>query len=81
MRLRQCTDIVNQLQGRTAHQVFGSPDDLKFRSSMTLFGQVSEPDSVFATALARYFSGQPDQRTLDLLKLAEAAGRRRDKQP
>lgn len=48
---------------------------------MTLFGQVSEPDSVFATALARYFSGQPDQRTLDLLKLAEAAGRRRDKQP
>ncbi len=65
-RLLRCTGLVTALQGRSAHQVFGSPDDLKFHSSMTLFDATSgEP--VFAAALAHYFAGQPDSATLDLL--------------
>ena len=65
-RLVQCTGLVNAVAGRTAHQIFGSPDDLKFHSSVTLFSAVSD-EGVFADALARYFGGQPDRSTLDLL--------------
>ena len=65
-RLRELTRLVNQAQGRTAHQIFGSPDDLKFHSSMTLFDAVA-PGDVFQAALAKYFESQPDQATLELL--------------
>ncbi len=66
-RLRECTQLVLQVQGRSVEQIFGSPDDLKFQSSMTLFAQVSPDDDVFVRALQKYFGGVPDQLTLDWL--------------
>lgn len=66
-RLIECTRIVNALPGRSALAVFGSPDDLKFRSSMTLFELVAGPDSEFAAALDKYFAGARDDRTLALV--------------
>jgi|SRR5690606_4252270 uncharacterized protein (DUF1810 family) len=67
VRLRECTGLVLALEGRSAHEVFGSPDDLKFRSSMTLFAKAAEQNSPFQTALDRYFDGAADRRTLDIL--------------
>jgi uncharacterized protein (DUF1810 family) len=66
-RLKECTELVLAVEGRTAHQIFGSPDDLKFRSSMTLFAAASPGDSLFAAALARHFGGVPDPATLEKL--------------
>jgi uncharacterized protein (DUF1810 family) len=65
-RLRTCTQAVLDVDGRPADQIFGSPDNLKFRSSMTLFAHVSA-EPVFAAALAKYFAGESDGRTLKLL--------------
>ena len=65
-RLRQCTALVNAVAGRTIREILGSPDDLKFRSSMTLFSAVSsEPE--FAAAITKFYGGEPDRNTLDLL--------------
>jgi len=65
-RLQECTALVNAVEGQTIRQILGSPDDLKFRSSMTLFAAVSgEPE--FAAAIAKYYDGTPDQATLELL--------------
>ena len=75
-RLAECTDLVLQVQGRTASEIFGYPDDLKFRSSLTLFAICSPPKSVFARALDKYFSGEPDPKTLQLLKLGLEAWNR-----
>jgi uncharacterized protein (DUF1810 family) len=72
-RLIQCTELVNAVQGRSAERIFGSIDAVKFRSSMTLFREVSRPDSVFAEALRKYFAGEPDARTLKLLDSPRAA--------
>jgi uncharacterized protein (DUF1810 family) len=69
-RLRECTKIVNKIEGRSANDVFGSPDDLKFRSSMTLFDAVADDPAPFETALERYYDGEPDQKTLELLDTA-----------
>ena len=67
-RLRECTALALGVPApRTAHEVFGSPDDLKFRSCMTLFAAVAPQEPVFAMALRRYFDG-PDPRTLELLR-------------
>jgi uncharacterized protein (DUF1810 family) len=66
-RLREATAAVNALIGRTAHDVFGSPDDLKFRSSMTLFREAAPEEALFQAALDRYFAGEADPRTLELL--------------
>lgn len=66
-RLKQCTALVLAVQGRSAHQIFHSPDDLKFRSSMTLFERVAPREPVFAQALTKYFAGQRDPRTLQSL--------------
>ena len=66
-RLVACAEAVLAVEGRTAHDVFGSPDDLKLRSSMTLFARASGPDSVFQQVIDRYFAGVPDGRTLALL--------------
>ena len=66
-RLVDCTRIVNAVTGRTAHEIFGSPDDLKFRSSMTLFMQPAGAPALFAAALDKYFAGEPDRATLALL--------------
>jgi uncharacterized protein (DUF1810 family) len=65
-RLRQCTALVNAVQARTIREILGSPDDLKFCSSMTLFGAVSS-DPEFAEAVGKFYSGTPDRRTLELL--------------
>lgn len=65
-RLRECTALVNAVEGRTILEILGSPDDLKFHSSMTLFGAAS-PDSEFSAAIAKFYGGKPDERTLDLL--------------
>lgn len=65
-RLVECAQAVLDVHGKTAHDIFGSPDDLKLRSSATLFSRVSEPGSVFHRILERYFEGEPDERTLAL---------------
>jgi uncharacterized protein (DUF1810 family) len=65
-RLRECCAALLALSGRPASAVFGYPDDLKLRSSMTLFALAAEEPGVFGEVLARYYDG-PDQRTLDLL--------------
>jgi uncharacterized protein (DUF1810 family) len=65
-RLRECTALVNGIEGRTIFEILGSPDDLKFHSSMTLFGAVSY-DPKFAVAITKFYGGKRDQRTLDLL--------------
>lgn len=67
-----CTAVVN-IQGRAAHDVFGSPDDVKLQSCATLFARVSQPGSVFEQVLGKYFDGMPDQRTLQLLDASSSA--------
>lgn len=66
-RLVQCTRTINAVQSRTAHEIFGSPDDLKLRSSMTLFRETANDPEPFRTAIERYFGGEADARTLELL--------------
>jgi uncharacterized protein (DUF1810 family) len=67
-RLRRCTGAVLDLNGRSLHDIFGSPDDMKFGSSMTLFALADQaPDSIFRQAIDRYCGGRMDQRTLELL--------------
>ncbi|WP_338737641.1 DUF1810 domain-containing protein [Haloplanus salilacus] len=66
-RLTECTGIVNGIDGRSATEIFGSPDDLKFRSSMTLFDAVADDPTPFGTALERYYGGDPDEQTLQFL--------------
>ena len=66
-RLIECTRAVLGHPERTAHQIFGSPDDMKFRSSMTLFGRADPGQPAFADALARYYDGIEDGRTVELL--------------
>ncbi len=65
-RLRACTQAVLATQGRTRHDIFGAPDDVKFASSMTLFAAVAGGD-VFRDALDRFCAGRADERTLQLL--------------
>lgn len=67
-RLRECVAAVNAVTGRSAHQIFGSPDDLKFRSSLTLFAEAAPDEPLFSQALAAYFAGEPDARTLEELR-------------
>lgn len=66
-RLRDLTELACEIQQRSAYEVFGSPDDMKFRSCMTLFHAVAPQETVFTTALARYFGGEEDARTLEVL--------------
>jgi uncharacterized protein (DUF1810 family) len=58
---------VNAVEGRSANEIFGSPDDLKFRSSMTLFEAVADDSTPFRTALELYYGGEPDPKTLEIL--------------
>ena len=67
-RLRECTGLVNQLKGKTILQILGSPDDLKFGSSMTLFARASPDNSIFLQALDKYFQGEMDRLTLAKLE-------------
>ncbi|MBX9723595.1 MAG: DUF1810 domain-containing protein [Candidatus Obscuribacterales bacterium] len=66
-RLRECTQLVLDVNGRSAEEIFGYPDHLKFRSCMTLFLTAATDNKIFQDALLKYFDGQPDQATLDLL--------------
>jgi uncharacterized protein (DUF1810 family) len=66
-RLVACTQAVNTISGRSAHDIFGSPDDVKFRSSMTLFQAVATDPAPFRLGIKRFFEGEPDQRTLAFL--------------
>ena len=67
-RLKECTELVLAADGKTVHEIFGSPDDLKFRSCMTLFAQVAPEEPVFSQALELFFDGKPDAMTLSLLQ-------------
>lgn len=67
-RLRECTQLMNALEGRPLRHILGYPDDLKFRSSMTLFALVAGEDDLFQSALQKYCGGEMDQWTLDRLK-------------
>ena len=66
-RLIACVEAVNALQGRTAHAIFGAPDDVKFRSSLTLFAQAAPEQPAFSQALDKYFGGRLDEMTLERL--------------
>jgi uncharacterized protein (DUF1810 family) len=66
-RLVECARVVAGTTGRTAREVFGTPDDLKLRSSMTLFRQAAPDEPVFQEVLDRFYGGEPDPRTLERL--------------
>ena len=66
-RLRQCVLEVLDVPSTTAHEIFGSPDDLKFCSCLTLFEQIS-PDKCFGVAIERFYSGRRDEKTIALLE-------------
>jgi len=63
-RLRECAQAMLSVQGKSAHDILGSPDDLKFHSSMTLFNRVDPAEPVFNACLEKYFGGQEDSQTL-----------------
>jgi uncharacterized protein (DUF1810 family) len=66
-RLRECTQLVSMVTGRTIEEIFGYPDHLKFHSSMTLFAKASTGDKFFTAALTKYFGGKLDRKTVELL--------------
>ncbi len=67
-RLVECTRLVIGVENRSLAQIFGAPDDMKFRSSMTLFAQVARDNRIFLEALEKYCGSELDQRTLQLLR-------------
>jgi uncharacterized protein (DUF1810 family) len=67
-RLKECVRLVLRIDGRSINEIFGSPDDMKFRSCMTLFDLAAPQEAIFAQALQKYFGGTPDERTLTLLR-------------
>jgi uncharacterized protein (DUF1810 family) len=67
-RLEECAEAVLQVEGRSAQEIFGSPDDLKLRSCASLFACVSPPGSVFERLLEKYYQGEPDSKTMTLLE-------------
>ena len=67
VRLKDCTQAMLQVEGRSAREILGSPDDMKFRSSMTLFAEAVPDEDMFSIALARYFEGKRDPLTLERL--------------
>lgn len=66
-RLRECTRMVNAVAGRSAEDIFGYPDHLKFRSSMTLFAHAAADNQIFLDALRKYFGGEEDPLTVERL--------------
>jgi uncharacterized protein (DUF1810 family) len=60
--------LVNAVENRSINRILGSPDDLKFRSSMTLFARAVPGNELFSDALKKYFEGEPDAKTLELLQ-------------
>jgi uncharacterized protein (DUF1810 family) len=70
-RLSECAEAVLAIKGRSASQIFGYPDDLKLKSSMTLFATAESSNSIFVRVLDKYFQGERDARTLQLLEMLE----------
>ena len=66
-RLRECVALVLAAQNKSAHQIFGDPDDKKLHSSLTLFAQAAPAEPLFHDCLVKYFGGAPDAATLSLL--------------
>jgi uncharacterized protein (DUF1810 family) len=66
-RYRECCQAVMHVRDRSAHDIFGSPDDLKFRSSLTLFAEAAPGEALFRDLLEKYFDGELDGTTLELL--------------
>ena len=66
-RLIECSALVNQVEGRSITEIFGSPDDMKFHSCMTLFCLIRGAAPVFQSALSKYFGGAPDRLTTEKL--------------
>lgn len=66
-RLIKISSALLEIEGKTAHEIFGSPDDLKLKSSMTLFGALKETNPVFQKVLDKYYGGARDSKTLALL--------------
>jgi uncharacterized protein (DUF1810 family) len=67
-RLIECAKAVLAVEGRSISEIFGYPDDMKLKSSMTLFAYVADPPSVFSQILDKYFHGERDAKTLQILK-------------
>jgi uncharacterized protein (DUF1810 family) len=67
-RLIEISGVLLDIKGKTAYQIFGSPDDLKLKSSMTLFNALTNADPVFAEVLDQYFADEKDDNTLTLLQ-------------
>lgn len=74
-RLRECAALVNAVAGKTITVILGRPDDLKFRSSMTLFAHVTDDNREFAEAIRRYFNGAFDPATMAWLEAAAGRGK------
>jgi uncharacterized protein (DUF1810 family) len=70
-RLIECAEAVLAINGKSATEIFGYPDDMKLRSSMTLFAQASPPSSIYERVLGKYFAGEHDPETIRLLKSSE----------
>lgn len=66
-RLRECAEAALGVEGRSAAEIFGSPDDMKLRSCATLFASVAPPGSVFERLLEKYYGGRRDEQTLRLI--------------
>jgi len=66
-RLRACVAALNELEGSTAHEIFGFPDDLKLQSCLTLFAHAADDNADFLAALAKYYGGDVDQASVRLL--------------
>ena len=67
-RLKECTQTVLGIQDRTLQEIFGNPDDWKFRSSMTLFEYTAPNEKIFSEALERYCEGKRDWKTLEIIE-------------
>jgi len=67
-RLKEITDALINLPTNDAHEIFGSPDDVKLKSSMTLFASLPDADSIFESALKKFFKGEKDAKTLSIIK-------------
>ncbi|MBD8554155.1 DUF1810 domain-containing protein [Rhizobium sp. CFBP 8762] len=68
-RLTECTQAMLAHTERSAHAILGSPDDMKFRSSMTLFAATQSAPSIFQEAINQFYAGKPDEKSLALLKV------------
>jgi uncharacterized protein (DUF1810 family) len=68
-RLKECVNLLLSQRSSDPHEIFGSPDDLKLRSCLTLFASAAKDEPCFQSALERFYAGKPDQATVALLKV------------